>query len=209
MPNMVVICDSRGRHLQDYISNTSITVLTYSGAKLEDLLFRSQSRCSMIDPEYILILGGICNMSNKDRRSGKITLVTRDEMALLDHMKSAFTAAWETAHELYPHKQVIFSGLCGMDLNRYNGLTGYHPDQHKIDNVIHLLNHHIVDLNFRSGVYQPKLTSKVHRRSNSHGHRNQYRLLLDGIHPGPVVLKDWAKNINSLFNLLQANNVPH
>lgn len=152
-----------------------------------------------MNPRFILILGGICNLTSKDRRTGRIQLVSSNESELLGHMKSAFTTAWEMAREMYPSQHVIFSGLCGMDINRYNGLVGYHSDQPVIDRVIDLLNHHVVNLNFRAGVYQPKLTSKIHKRSNTNGHRNQYRLLTDGIHPGPVVLRDWSKNISTLF----------
>lgn len=98
---------------------------------------------------------------------------------------------------------VMFSGLGGMDINRYNGYAGYHATQPIIDRVIEQLNYHIVDLNFHADVYQPKLTSKIHRRSKRTGHRNQYRLLVDGIRPGSVVLTDWAKNISTLFQLLE------
>lgn len=199
---MVVLCDSRGRHLQDYLPMESIKVLFYPGASLIDILQRSRVSCVDLDPKFILIHGGICNLSIKDRRSGKIQLVSSNEGELLDHMKSAFTSAWDLAHEMYPRQHVIFSGLCGMDINRYNGLEGYHDDQPLIDRVIESVNHHIVELNYRAGVYQAKMTSKIHKRSKTNGHRNQYRLLTDGIHPGPVVLRDWGKNVTVLYKLL-------
>lgn len=200
---LVVICDSRGRHLQEYLATDSIRVLFYSGARLNDLLYRSRDKCLKLNPKYILILGGICDMSIKDPSTGHIDLVTKNETELLDHMCSALTSAWEQARVMYPGKEVIFSGLCGMDLNKYNGLEGYNSHQRVIDSVIDQLNHYIVSLNYQAGVYQPK-TSKVHKRSNHKGHRNQYRLLSDGIHPGPVVLKDWAASILNLFKLLTA-----
>lgn len=36
---VVIICDSRGRHLQEYPSNHSIRVLFYSGAVLQGVLY--------------------------------------------------------------------------------------------------------------------------------------------------------------------------
>lgn len=145
-------------------------------------------------------------MTFKDKDTGTIQLITTNEVDLLGHMTSTFNKAWETTHEMYPSCQVMFSGLCGMDINSYNGYGGYHPTQPIIDRVIAQLNYHTTDLNFRAGVYQPKLTSKI-RRSNHVSHRNQYCLLIDGIHPGGVVLADWAKNISSLFQLLVSNEL--
>lgn len=204
----VVICDSRGRYLQDYLpaDQDSIRVLFYSGVRLNDLLYRSYDKCLGLNPKYNLVHGGICNMSIKDRSSGSIDLVYKNEVELLDHMCLAFTTAWELARSMYPGKDVIFSGLCRMDLNKYNGFGGYHPHQPIIDSVIEQLNHHITGLNYQAGVYLPKMTSKVHKRNNRKGHRNQYRLLPDGIHPGPVVLKDWATNIHNLFKLLNTRD---
>lgn len=118
-------------------------------------------------------------------------------------MKSVFLSSWEFAQATYPNSKVMFSGLIGIDLNHCNRLYGYHPLQPIVDNVITKINQYIVDLNFRAGVFQPKLTSKVHKRSKSCGHRNQYRLLDDGIHPGPIVLNDWGKNISTLFRLME------
>lgn len=181
-----------------------IKVLFYSGAKLEDMLNYSHAWCVRSKPRFVLVMGGICNMSIKHHRHG-IELVYTSEPELLNHMCTVFTSAWEMARSLFPSSIVIFSGLCGMDLNRYNGFPGYHIHQPTIDRVIEQLNHHITDLNFRAGVFLPKLTSKVHRRSRSAGHRNQYRLLTDGIHPGPVVLSDWGKNIVNLYKLLLRN----
>lgn len=201
---MIVISDSRGRFLQDYLTTDRIKVLFYSGATLERMLRLSHSKCLSSMPKYILILGGICNMSQKNRRTGEVTLRFTTEEDLLVSMKSDFLRAWELAHELYPTYKIIFSGLCGLDLNCCNGLPGYHRLQPVVDSVIGSINQFIVELNFRAGVFQPKLTSKVHRRSNKYGCRNQYRLLDDGIHPGITVLKDWSKNISNLLRLLEA-----
>lgn len=206
--DMIVIADSRGRFLQDYLHSDRIKVLFYSGATLDNMLRRSHAQCLSIRPKYILVLGGICNMSQKNRQSGEITLRFSNEAELWTSMKSAFLEAWELAHEFYPSYKIMFAGLCGLDLNRCNGLYGYHLLQPIIDNVIVSINQFIVELNFRAGVYQPKLTGKIHKRSRKHGHRNQYRLLDDGIHPGKTVLMDWSKNITNLFSLLQARGNP-
>lgn len=200
---MIVISDSRGRHLQEYLPTNRIKVLFYSGASLEGMIRSAKSFCSISPPKYVLVLGGICNMTQKNRRTGEISLRFSHEDALLQHMKDVFTSAWDLARLSFPSSKITFSGLCGADLNRSNGLDGYHPLQPVIDNVISHLNQYIVELNFRFGAYQPKLTSKVHKRSKNHGFRNQYRLLEDGIHPGPIVLKDWSKNIFNLFKLLE------
>lgn len=45
---MVIISDSRGRHLQEYLSTQMIKVLFYSGARLDDLLRLSHVRCQEI-----------------------------------------------------------------------------------------------------------------------------------------------------------------
>lgn len=206
--DMIVISDSRGRLLQNHLFNERIKVLFYSGATLDNMLRLSHPQCLSIRPKYILVLGGICNMSQKNRRTGVISLRLVNEADLLASMKTAFLSAWELAQQLYPTCRIMFSGLCGLDLNRANGWFGYHLHQPIIDNVIEGINQYIVELNFRAGVFQPKMTGKVHKRSKKLGHRNQYRLLDDGVHPGTIVLKDWSKNITNLFNLLETGTAP-
>lgn len=200
---MIVITDSRGRFLQDHLPTSRIKVLYYSGATLNNMLNRSHTQCRGRKPKYVLIMGGICNMSRKDRRTGEISLQFENESILLNHMQQVFSDALDLAHELYPSSKIMLSGLCGLDLNRCNGMFGYHRLQPVIDGVIEALNQFIVDLNYRIGAFQPKLTSKVHKRSKKQGHQNQYRFLDDGIHPGTIVLQNWGKNIFNLFSLLE------
>lgn len=144
--DMIVISDSRGRFLQEYLPAEGIKVLYYSGATLVDIVKLSHAQCTSMKPKHILVMGGICNMSQKNRQTREITLRFDNEENLLTHMKSVFYEAWELAHNLYPNVNVMFAGLCGLDLNCCNGLYGYHRLQPVIDNVIDLLNQFIVEL---------------------------------------------------------------
>lgn len=100
----------------------------------------------------------------------------------------------------FPNVKVAFGGLCGIDLNRYNGLTTFSPLQPIIDDTVHLLNYSIKTDNIANGLIHPTLTNRVHIiKSPMHKRQNQYRLLSDGIHLSEILYLDWARNIRRYY----------
>lgn len=201
---LLIIADSRARYLQREIGSTQVKVLHFAGATLERIIRSSANACAAIKPRYILIMGGICDITVRNRASKEISITKSSDTELFNYMYHTILAANDLAHRLLPNTKIIFGGLCGMDLNRYNHRNGYHAQQGILDDVVHQVNLLIHELNLHNGVPHPNLTNKVHKVANgNNGHyRNHYRMLIDGIHAGPILLADWALNIRKMFNRL-------
>lgn len=135
---------------------------------------------------------------NKDTR--KINLRHDSIGDLLEYMTWVFRDARALATQKFPHIKVAFGGLCGIDIDRYNGLPTFSPLQHVIDDVVHLLNYHIKADNIQHGMVHPTLTSRVHITRARKPRRNQYRLLSDGVHLTEALYLDWAKNIMRFYS---------
>lgn len=108
--------------------------------------------------------------------------------------------------KLQPNLRVVFGGLNGIELNRYNRWEGRSPCQYVIDDCVTQVNCYVRVLNRLNGNYHPRLTSKVHTWRS--GRRvNRYHLLADGLHFGEIVIRSWVWAIlrfhqrNTLGNL--------
>lgn len=201
---MLIIADSRARYLQREIGSPQIKVVHFPGATLQRIVHNSYKTVVALKPRFVLILGGICDITLRNRASKEITIARSSDDELFNYMYHTILAANEMAHRYFPNSKIIFGGLCGMDLCRYNRRTGYHAQQAILDDVIHQVNLMIQELNQHNGLPHPQLTNKVHKIANANGgqYRNHYRFLIDGIHAGPILLADWASNIRKLFNRL-------
>lgn len=190
-----VFTESRGRNLDAYLDTEAIQVKAFPGAKLRNIIQYSYPYVKELNPRNILYIGGTCDISVKNHTTRHIRPRYLSSNDLLQHMRMVLNSAFEYAVELFPNSNIAFGGLCGINLNMYNRQPGTHTLQGVIDNMIDQYNFEVKSLNIRNGLVHPTLTSKVHKRSSRHGNHNQYYLLNDGVHPGHVVLKDWARNI--------------
>lgn len=190
-----VFTDSRGRNLDAYIDMETIQVKAFPGAKLWNIVHYSTPFIRELNPRLILYIGGTCDLTVKNHVTRHIRPRFSTSSDLLDHMRTVLNNAHDYAVDLFPDSLIAFGGLCGVSLNMYNGLLGTHRQQGVIDGILDQFNFEVKAMNIRSGLIHPTLTSKIHRRSNSHGNRNQYYMLYDGVHPGHSVLKDWSRNI--------------
>ena len=123
---------------------------------------------------------------------------TVDELA--DHVITAFEDSSKHALSEFLNILIAFGGLIGVNLNAYNGIAGMSPQQAIVDEAIIRINAFIKDLNARNHVIHPRLTSKIHWWKKGRCH-NQYHLLYDGLHLGPVVIQNWVKNIKRFHSL--------
>lgn len=193
-PVTAVFTDSRGRNLDAYLDMEAIQVKAFPGAKLRNIVHYSYPYVSELRPRNILYIGGTCDITVKNHVTRHIRPRHLSSNDLLQHMRSVLNSSSEYAMELFPDSYIAFGGLCGVSLNMYNRLPGIHVHQGSIDDMIDQYNFEVKSMNIRNGLVHPTLTSKIHKRSRQ-GNRNQYYLLNDGVHPGHIVLKDWARNI--------------
>lgn len=94
---------------------------------------------------------------------------------LCAYMINTFKEARRLVDERFPGTMILFGGLCGVNLNMYNGLPFYNPLQSVIDQTIDVLNYAIKADNINHGLIHPVLTRKVHRKEKK-GSRNHLLL---------------------------------
>lgn len=191
----LVFTDSRGKCLDAYLDHDNIKVKFFKGAGILQLVDLADQYICSFKPTCVLFIGGICDMTYKDTTAQDVKLRFTSYYPLLNHLSEKFSTARSLVSTRYPSLKVAFGGLCGMDLNRYNGLLGRSYYQSVIDMVIVAINLQIEEDNIANRLIHPTLTRKIHKRSRKQGIRNQYRLLYDGLHLSPIINEEWARNI--------------
>lgn len=195
---VIVFGDSRCRHLHSYLLNADITVYFYPGATLEKVVENAVPIIHHLKPKAVLIMAGDNNVTILHRHPKRILLRFANESEMVHAVISSIERLRRTLHAEFPTLKVSFGGLIGFDLNAMNGIPGYSPSQALITNAFLSLNRAIRDNNVEAGSPHFYATSKVYK-SHKGQLRCQYRLLPDGLHPGPAILRDWAKAIKKIW----------
>lgn len=142
-PLLLVFTDSRGRDLDVYLDDQNILVKAFKGAKLLQIIQYAEPIIKHYNPAGVLFIGGTCDLTILNRVTRKITLRHNTLEDLLEHMIEVFKEARQHTNTSFPTIKVAFGGLCGIDIDRYNGLDSFNHLQPIIDNTVHLLNYHI------------------------------------------------------------------
>lgn len=190
----IVICDSRGRHLDMMLDHDEILVSFHSGANLHFIAQRAIDIIGRYRPDVILILAGINDITILNRITRRVSLISTSTGVIIDHLITRINQAKSMISAVSPTTKVVIGGILGINLNVYNRRLGVSPLQHVVDNAITAVNSYIRQLNHDSEVPHPRITSKVH--TWRHGKRkNFYSRLHDGLHPNNLVLESWAHQI--------------
>lgn len=193
----IVIADSRGRALDSFLDHDNILVSTNSGAKLYQLATRALDIISRHQPDVILLMGGINNLTILDRHTRRVSLISTSRGVMINHLIHKINEAKALIMCAYPNIKLIIGGIAGMCINTYNRLPGVATNQWLLDDTITAINAYIRQLNRDSGVPHPRLTSKIH--TWRHGRRRHvYKRLYDGLHPGDLILLSWARQIKRM-----------
>lgn len=190
MDKSIVFADSRGAHLRAYLDEIpldNVGVYHFPGARLTEIVLRAM--------EYIL--GRVNDTTSMNPISRKIQPRFRNNPELCEHFTEIIKSAQLLLHNAFPKMTVVFGGVIGADLRRYNHDITVNPRQQSFDDGILELNRVIRQLNILSGAPHVYFTGKVHKWFNGSCH-HQYFHLYDGLHPGPVVLRNWASLIADL-----------
>lgn len=155
---LLIFTDSRGKNLNIYLEHPIIRIKAYSGATLGTMISRAEPIINNYKPACVLFIGGTCNLTTMDRVTHKVSLQHDSVGDLLEYMIGVFRDARATVLQKFPQIKVAFGGLCGIDIDRYNGLSSFSPLQHVIDDTIHLLNYHVKTDNIQHGLVHPTLT---------------------------------------------------
>lgn len=173
------------------LDRVDIVCRVYPGATLESILPKLYGLIDRIHPISCLIAVGVNNMTQIDRTHRYVWPRMNDPFHLANYVIRKILMIRRRLLNSYPDLRLVFGGINGVDLHKFNRLPGVSPMQYVIDDCITQVNCYIRVLNWQNGSYHPRLTSKIHTWRN--GRRvNKYHLLSDGIHFDMIVVYSWV-----------------
>ena len=195
----VFIFDSRGKHLEeilkvDNVSKLPVDMLFFDGADIEDLYREAVNYCRWRPFDIVFIVGGICNVTSKDRSTRKISFEWQDPKKLLNHLLNEISNGEKYFHSEMPASKVVFCRLVGADLSKVLKRFAYN-EQYVLDEAIYELNEKIFKMNVDKQLYSPDMSTPVHRKSNNKNISHYHHLSGDGIHLSQDLRKKWVKKM--------------
>lgn len=198
--DVLIIGDSRMKLLQhDLNSNTSglnFTVISLPGARLQHITLKVLTTLSYPNAfKLVIISGGINDMTRLVRSPTKHALPRFRNMEVL--RESVLTEMRRSVQKIKKISNVplVMATLPGMDLASYSPdyATLLTPLQPNINGAIEEINKQVRGINRLNDIFTLNLAYPVHRCKGKKGlYRNQYSLLLDGLHPGKFLRDKWV-----------------
>lgn len=185
-----MVCDSRGKGVFPLLDDPNIICRSYPGATLEGILPLLHELIPKYQPVSCLIALGVNDLTFLNRFPRFVLPRLSDPFSLANSVIQKMLYVRRNLITHYPNLHVVFGGINGLDLNRYNQIEGVSPVQDVIDDSVTQINCYIRLLNRVRGSYHPRLTSKVHTWRK--GRVNRYHLLSDGLHFGTIVKHSWV-----------------
>lgn len=196
----IVVADSRGRYLDTWVDNEEILISFHSGAKLYDVAQEAIRIIPRFNPDIIVLMAGINDMTVLDRQTRQVHLKSTSRSYLIHHLIKEINQAKSAILAMFPNVIVTIGGIMGLEVNTYNRRCGTSPWQFVVDDTIIAVNSYIRQVNRDSGIPHPRLTSKIHVWKRGI-RRCLYQRLYDGLHPNDLVLRAWARQLNIFHEL--------
>ena len=220
-----IVTDSRGRDMKqelEGIPNTGhIQIHVHPGAGITKTVNAAINTIVEYQPDLVVIMAGICDITKRDRQTKKISLRFSDVNSMEESVMAAVCTAYGTIRDKIK-TLVSISTITGLDLTDSNNRLRrhmdqeeylrytkerkeVHPDQSKLNNVITRLNKKMTAFNQANGTPTTWTAEIVHpclRRR----HRFYYWRLSDGCHPTPNTRRRWAHQLARTIKRVAARN---
>ena len=192
-------------------------VVYYPGADIMTATRRSIKTVRGFNPDLIIMHVGICDITSKDRRTGKVSLKDTDSTSTIDHVLIAI----DTAYRLIRNEgtpTVSISTIVGVNLNDINckqrrllveseyrihkAKKRPHEHQNLLDELILSINRLITAFNERNSTPTTWLAEAVHRYIRGRN-RHYYNRLVDGCHPTTETRRRWGLQMSRTIKRVQ------
>ena len=193
----LIITDSRGIGLGDLLLPRNMTgepadVLVREGATLFDMVEVAAKHLHKNPFDVVYIAGGACDITFKDKKTGKIVYAWGRGNALNLHLLDTLNKASEKLSRDYPASRVVFCPLIASELSRVvNSGTVTTEDQTAVEDAIWDFNTALFKFNKEHKVVSPSLHHQVHRFCKGKK-KSYYHHLEDGIHLTDYLKTKWA-----------------
>lgn len=166
---VAILADSRGVGLKYELDHQNgggyeIVVIVKKGRGIIDLVREVSKRLLWIAPDVIIIVAGICDITEKDRETGIVTLQSDSAETIVEQIEASMdTVRHHLSVSLVENRyKLIFGHIVGMDLARYNGQVDPHPQQDVLNDTITKANQLITAFNTENGVPTAWLAKEIH-----------------------------------------------
>lgn len=157
----IIVADSHGRYLDTLIDDENILVSFHSGANLLQIANKAIDIISRFRPQTVVLMAGINDITVLSQRTRKVSLISNSCALIINHLIGKINQAKYRIHMSHPDTDIVFGGIMGIDVNKYNRIRGTSPVQWVVDDAITVINAYIRQMNTDSGLPHPRLTSKV------------------------------------------------
>ena len=202
----LVLTDSRGanlnRHIYEYDDIDQVSVLFYRGAGLVRIASLSVDAIKQYRPDLIVLFAGICDVTERDRRTKITTMRQQDPQSTVDRVTAAMGRALEILKSVC-HAKISIATMPGINFSVYNRSPAgaFIAEQETMNNSIIGINRMIVDYNRNNGAPTTWTASTLHRYYRGKYH-HCYNRLSDGCHATDATLQYWAKMIVKVIRLV-------
>ena len=178
-------------------SGKAIEPWVFDGATIQDLAKEAEYYAQNAPFDLIFIVGGICNITTKDKLTKMISFDWTDAVSLASHLISTMEKAEEFLYQNYPASTFIFCPIPGANLN--NVLKKQADlEQDILNEAIWIYNEELFQRNIHKNVYAPNFADPVHRMINGVRRNFLQHLGKDGIHLSEDLKKKWIKKMIKL-----------
>ena len=211
----LIIADSRGAGLQAMLGGEGlvggVTILVHGGAGYELAALRSLPVIKKQNPQLIIIMTGICDLTWRNRKTKQTGLRHSTVDTNTNHVIQSANTALEIIRSAVVTK-VSLATITGIDLADYNNparksmdteqyrqhcmkAKQQHRDQMVLNMSILEINRRLIALNKSSATPTVWLGGVVHAYfGNKHHH--YYIRLHDGCHPNDNTKRAWVRQIS-------------
>lgn len=211
---ILCIGDSRLRYLQYHLNenlrNIKFVCYVFPGATLGHLLYHLRlilTDCSSTYYDYIMVAGGICDITSLTRSPTRRVTPYYNSVAVTVENFERLLSVFRESARLFTRVPIVYTPLVGIQLTHYShGDSTVYSSQPIIDESIPLINIMIKQINRWNGLPTPDLAYTIHHSRGHQGtYRTRYGRLADGCHPNEETRQLWVKAILKCFtNFLYA-----
>lgn len=200
IPTILIICDSRGKLLHNYFKTVEYNTIVkaYSGARIYHSVKLAETEIKRWQPDQIYLLAGVNNITQLDRVTRKVSLVSMDKDKIIQHFEDEMNFSYTLIKKTVKSEtKVIFAPVTGMDLEKYNKAeTGsLLESQSVLNETIVDVNNLIITQNTNHKCKTPWTHGIVHRYFRGRYHFMYDRLDEDGCHLTDQIREYWGKKI--------------
>ena len=181
------------------VNSTPFNIEQYRGAGMIEVVEKADLYLRSYPFDVAYIVAGVNDITNKDRKTGRISFLWKTEDALADYLIETRKDSYKLLQEGHPGAGIVFCPLVGLDLQK--SIPSATPTQQKmVDNAVWRTNIDLCKMRDQHNFYFPFLAAPVHRIENG-GHRSYYQHLgTDGLHLSAKINLAWATQFVKAFN---------